>query len=374
MNAFRGRGGSGPVGGDPEEPGGRSGGGGIGRFFGRVFENPENPLGWSVRVFTAAGIAVRIHLFTILFVTFMLLWSIPQSNAGAAFMALAMGSMLGLVLLHEFGHCFACRYAGGTADRIVMLPIGGLALIRPRHHWRSHLISTVGGPAVNAVLAPVTAVALLAAGMQSTVLFSPLNPMATLSDPAFTSGSTAVFWLKVGLWWVHYVNLLLLAFNVLLPAYPLDGGRIVQALLWRRLGYERGTEIAVTIGLAAGMTLAVVGLVANNAMLVVIAVFSLWSCWTERQRLRAGAGVLPGVAGVGGAVDEADVTGAMVEEDDPWEERRRAKEAEAARKEQEELDRVLEKISASGMNSLSAGEKRLLRRATEKKRQADEPG
>lgn len=349
-----------------DTPFGGGGGGKGSRFLSRVFEDPANPLGWSLRIFTFDGITVRIHLFTILFVVTMLLWSIPKGNAGLGIMALAMSSLMILVLLHEFGHCYACRYSGGSADRIVMLPIGGLALIRPLDHWRSHLISTVGGPAVNVALMPVTILGLWAAGLGSAILFNPLSPTTTLADPAFGSGSSVGTWAKYALWWFHYSNIVLLAFNVLIPAYPLDGGRILQAALWRKWGYHRATEVAVYVGIAGAMVMGVFGLVANESMLVVIAVFAAWACWTERRRLTGEFELAQESYTLGGALPKDD------DLEDPWTQRRREKQIQAEQDEQAELDRVLAKIASEGMDSLSAGERKTLRRATEKKRKESE--
>lgn len=346
----------------PDDEGGRSG---AGRLFARLFENPDNPLGWSLRVFTAFGIAVRVHLMTILFVVFMLLWSLPPGHAGVVFMSLSMGALLTLVLLHEFGHCFACRWVGGSADRIVMLPFGGLALVRPPDDWKSNFITTAGGPLVNVAIVPITAAGLWLAGLGHHIAFNPLAPMSVLSDPAFAASSTVGSYARVGLWWVHYINLLLLAFNVLIPAYPLDGGRLFQALLWRKRGYRAATEIAVTVGLLAAMAMGVFGLVADESMLVVIAVFAGWSCWMERRRLRApdelGDATASLGSGVSGVVDDEEAQ--QERERRELEKKRQSDEAEQA-----ELDRILAKISEQGMDGLSRAERKTLQRMTEKKR------
>lgn len=355
--------------GDPSgPPGGDGSSGGFGRFFGRVFENPDNPLGWSLRLFTASGIAVRIHLFTVLFVIVELLWSIPKGNAGLPFMAAAMASLLILVLLHEFGHCFACRFVGGSADRIVILPFGGLALCRPPERWMAHLITAAGGPLVNAALLPVFAAALWFAGLESVVLFNPFAPISVLNDPVFHSASNAAFWAKATLWWAHYINIVLLGFNLLLPAYPLDGGRILQAILWRRLGYNRATEITIYTGIAAAGALGVFGLAANETILVVIAVFAMWSCWVERKRLRGEIDLGGSEFAMGTSLAPAD------DLEDPWTAMRRAKRRQALAREQRELDRILAKIAESGMASLNRAEKRLLKRATDRKRREESAG
>ncbi|MBL8745466.1 MAG: hypothetical protein JNK58_03825 [Phycisphaerae bacterium] len=354
---------------DSEGPTGMSDGGGrFSRFFGRVFENPDNPLGWSLKLFTASGIAVRIHLFTIVFVIAQLLWSIPRGHSGVGFMAISMACLLVLVILHEFGHCFACRFVGGSADRIVMLPIGGLALCRPPERWRAHLITTAGGPMVHVLILPMTCALLWFAGLGSVVLFNPFAPSLALSHPAFHSSGAVLLWLKIALWWTHYVNIVLLAFNVLIPAYPMDGGRLLQAALWSRMGREAATEITIYVGFAAAGALGVIGIAANESILVIISAFALWTCWVERRRLR-GVGELGSEEfALGSALGPAD------DLEDPWTIRRRAKARRAAAMEQRELDRILEKIAASGMGSLTPTETRTLKRVTKKKQREDGGG
>lgn len=350
--------------------GGRSGGSNI---WYRLFENPENPMGWSIRIFAVGwggrGITVRIHLFTIVYIGVMLAWSIPKSNAGIAYMSLAMASLFIVVLLHEFGHCFACRATGGEADRIVMLPFGGLALTSPLQAWKSHLITTLGGPAVNVAILPITTGALLALGLGDVVLFNPFDPIGTLASPVFQSSSTAVTLGLVGLWWFHYVNIVIGAFNVLLPMYPFDGGRILQSSLWARVGYRRSMGVAVNAGLVGAMALGVIGLVARETVLVAIAIFGAWACWVERKRLRGDVDIAMEASSEAGGADPMSGFGGgydpMLEEAvDP----REAKKVRDEEEEQAEVDRILAKISDSGMDSLTKRERKTLDRYSQKKR------
>lgn len=342
----------------------------IRRFFDRVFENVENPLGWSLKAFAFRGIDVRIHLATIVFVLAYLVGAIRQDAAGIIFIAAAMASLLVVVILHEFGHCFACRAVGGRSNRMVILPFGGLAFTMPPHEWRAHLITTIGGPGVNVAIAAITSLALLAMGKGGAILFDPFNPSYTITQ-VLTGGSNALAYTRLGVWSFHYINLIILAFNVLLPFFPLDGGRIVHALLWRSGGYRKATETATLIGFAGAGVLAIVALLANEMLLLVIALFGFWSCWVERQRLKADAdlaeiGAGPAASGLGTA------SGATFDDEDAEPagpsraEIRHAKreEADAA-----ELDRLLEKIGSSGMGSLSRAERKTLDRLSKKKRQ-----
>ncbi|TVQ32164.1 MAG: hypothetical protein EA376_06710 [Phycisphaeraceae bacterium] len=328
--------------------------GGAGRFrqaFGRIFGDAENPLGWALSIGRVAGIRVRLHLFFLVYVLAMLLTSIGQGHLGVGYMALAMGGLFTVVLLHEFGHCFACRAVEGEASEILMWPLGGLAMCDPPHSWRANFITTAGGPAVNVAILPLTVGGLLLAGRADTILFNPFMPGATV-------GSLDAWWL-VGLWWLHYLNLLILGFNVLIPMFPMDGGRLVQAMLWSRVGYRQATETTVIIGFVGAGVLGVIALVANQVMLLAIAGFGAVMCWRERKLLRMeaelGAGFGPG------SLDDEDETVAERER------RRYEKERLRDAKEQAELDRILAKIADRGMASLSIAEKRSLKRATQRR-------
>lgn len=332
----------------------------MGRFLERVFENPQNPLGWTFKLFTAWGINVRLHLLTLIYLVGLLVWSIPASNAGFLFKAPALAVLFVLVLLHEFGHCFACRLVGGEADRIVMLPWGGLALVRPPQDWRSNLMTTLGGPGVNALLLPVTVAALYAFGMGDTVVFNPLSPALTLGT--ISASSEFLLLVKVTLWWTHAINIYLLGFNLLLLMYPFDGGRICQSLLWAKIGERRASELATNIGFAAGLVLAGVGLFTESVLVLMIALFGIGSCWLERRRLRGELDV---------AAEGVSVSGWSAATEQSPDERENAAALKAAReaeKEQQELDRLLAKIAENGIASLSRSERKTLDRISKKKR------
>src|SRR5262249_39839589 len=120
-------------------------------------------------------------------------------------------ALFGIVLLHEFGHALACRSVGGVADKIMLWPLGGVAFVNPPPRPGPVLWSIAAGPLVNVLLLPVTwgLWALMAAG-------------SSADEPsAFTTFLKAL----------AVINTALLVFN-LLPVYPLDGGQILQALLW----------------------------------------------------------------------------------------------------------------------------------------------
>lgn len=348
-------------------------------LFGRAVENVENPLGWSVKMFTFRGIAARVHLITIVYIVGQLLSSLPRDAVGVGIMFYFMAGLFGIVLLHEFGHCFACRRVGGEADRIVMLPFGGLAFTMPPRDWRADLVTTIGGPAVNVALVPVLLLGLVALGSARHAVFNPLDPVGVIVQ-IDGGGSAVLLQARLAVWCVYYVNWILLAFNVLLPFFPLDGGRIVQALLWRKLGYKRGTEIAVIVGFGGSILLGLVALWAEQVLLVLIAVFGFVACVMERQRLRADVEL--GGAGYGGSgLGGNTAPGWEGEEDwgaggDAWKaadaesqpSRSERKRAERAAAEAEEFDGLLAKISDVGMDGLTKKERKRLEELGEKQR------
>ncbi len=333
---------------------------GPGRVLARVFENVDNPLGWSIKLFSLRGIVVRAHVILILWLVLQPLFSINQGAVGFAWMAIGMGALFLIVTIHEFGHCFACRYVGGIADRIVLLPWGGLALCMPPHAWKPAFITTVGGPAVHVVLAPIFAGLVLAAGVSPDVLlFNPINPFAEFSHPSF-GGS--LIWLQVAAFWLYAMNLFLFAFNVFLPFFPLDGGRMVQELLWAKYGYRKSMEMATGIGLFGALFLGVVGLAMGNVFLVIIGVFGGLTCWGERQRLRADVDLAhSGMAGMGAMPTTHNAPRGPS--------KREVKRREKAQRDEQTLDELLEKIAREGMNSLSRSERRTLDRLSKARRE-----
>lgn len=356
--------------GDDDLPRGRGDGtvgGWRSRWPASLVENWDNPLGWSVKVGRAFGIDVRIHLITVVYMLMQVLSSIADFSArgwlSLGISTLTMLSLFLIVLVHEFGHCFACRWVGGSAERIVMLPFGGLALVQPPDTWRANLITTIGGPAVHVLLLPIFAGAMLLLGMGDQLVFNPFMPGAGAA--AIQSSSD---WMTLGLitlFWAYYINIVLFVFNVFLPMFPMDGGRIVQATLWRTLGYKRSMEIAVNVGLIGAVGLGVFAVVWSQSMLTAIAIFAGLTCWMERQRVKAIdeltgyvpidpiAGLATGRSGSGRGGGTS--VGAR-------------KRAERDAKEQAEMDRILEKISREGMGSITRSERKLLDRMSKTRR------
>jgi Zn-dependent protease len=214
---------------------------------------------WSFRVATVAGIEVRIHAtFVLLLGFYAWMGYLGGQWEGAQASVIFMLLLFLCVLLHEFGHAFAARVFGIRTPDITLLPIGGLARLEkmPSSPWQEFVIA-VAGPAVNVV---IVAVLVLVTG-------EPLQGRGLLQLSG--SESLVVALLKV--------NCLLIAFNMI-PAFPMDGGRVLRALLATRLRHSLATLVAARIGQGIAVVFALAGLggfagLASNPMLLIIGFF-----------------------------------------------------------------------------------------------------
>jgi Zn-dependent protease/CBS domain-containing protein len=211
-------------------------------------------MGWSLNIGSVAGTAVRIHVTFLLFLAWIFGVSYMSGGPQAAWSGLLFMVLLFLcVLLHEFGHIFTARAFGVRTPDVILLPIGGVARLEriPEQPSQEFLIA-IAGPAVNVAIA---ALLVLAGG-------------ASLDLNHFVSIESAIAGLVDRL---AEVNLFLAVFN-LIPAFPMDGGRVLRALLAARFGYVRATEIAASIGQGVAFLLGFLGLF-GNPLLIFIAIF-----------------------------------------------------------------------------------------------------
>jgi hypothetical protein len=349
-------------------------GGGFRAAAGRIFGSADSPLGWSLKLYRAWGIQVRIHLFFLIMIVWQLVAASFRGTVELQYAAIWIGGLFLLVLLHEYGHCFACRWVGGTAHEILMWPLGGLAFCAPPQRWKANLITAAGGPAVNVVLwvllGGVIGSVVPAADRAGALVFSPFSPGFAMLSVHLPDGSRPL-WLTI-LWWLYLDNAALLLFNMVLVMYPMDAGRIVRDILWARIGYARATSIVASIGLLVASGLFLYGMFISAWVLTSLAIFGGLTCYVElkqQQALSRESGVPAteydfdrGYRGMPGADEEDRAHQRRVRA----EQKRRQQEAE----EQAELDRILAKIAHDGMASLTTSEKRWLERATERRRRA----
>jgi Zn-dependent protease/CBS domain-containing protein len=211
-------------------------------------------MSWSLTIGSLAGTAVRIHITFILFLAWIFGASYVSGGADAAWSSLLFMVLLFLcVLAHEFGHIFTARAFGvGTPD-VILLPIGGVArLERIPESPREEFLIAIAGPMVNVVIA------------LGLILFT----SATLDGSSLATVENAKLSIVDRL---ASVNLFLALFN-LIPAFPMDGGRVLRALLSARVGFVRATEVAAMIGQWVAFGLGFLGLF-GSPMLIFIAIF-----------------------------------------------------------------------------------------------------
>lgn len=209
----------------------------------------------ALKLFRLFGIEVYLHWTWAVAAFFMInLRTAAYTEVGASksWAALEYCTLFAIVLMHEFGHALACKSVGGKADLIVLWPLGGVAFVSPPHRPGAVLWSIFAGPMVNILLVPVTIAA---------SYFGP------------DTGGVAIF-----LYHLAEINILLLIFN-LLPIFPLDGGQILQSLLWFFMRYERSLMIVSIIGLLGGAALAAWALHLRATWSVIMAAFIIMQAW-----------------------------------------------------------------------------------------------
>ncbi len=211
----------------------------------------------SFRLFRFSGIDVFVHWSWFLVAVYEIShrtgqYSSPIWNV-AEYLAL-----FAIVLLHEFGHSLACRQVGGHADRIVLWPLGGVAVVAPPQRPGAMLWSIAAGPLVNIALVPVFMAA------QFAVTYAGLMDAAPDARQLLHS--------------VTVINIVLLVFN-LVPVYPLDGGQILRSLLWFVMGRARSLLVASILGFAGVGLLVLAAISMKSVWFGILALFILMNCW-----------------------------------------------------------------------------------------------
>jgi Zn-dependent protease len=232
----------------------------------------------SIRLFHFAGIDLYLHWSWFLVAVYGIS-SRAARYTSPVWPALEYLALFGIVLVHEFGHALACRQVGGQANQIVLWPLGGVAYVAPPPRPGPTLWSIAAGPLVNVALTPILIVL--------TVLGRAAG-WGEIMPNAYTFLKT-----------VCTINLLLLFFN-LLPIYPLDGGQILQSLLWFILGRARALMATVVVGFIGAGALILLALWARDAWFGILCVFILLNCWRGllQARVLARIAKLPRRAGL----------------------------------------------------------------------------
>jgi len=356
----------------------------------------DNPLTWSIDCLRVGGLTVRLHMIFLAYGAVQVIRAVPGADADASasfrpeLVLSWLGCLLLVVLLHEVAHALACRFVGGTSGELMLWPLGGLTHCHAGNDPRANLLVASAGPA--AMVCRVTGPMLLATTgvWWGVVLPNPLEPLAGLGVSAIMSS-----WPRMLLGMIHVASFLLLVAN-LVPMFPLDGGRAVHALLWRRMGYVQAMRQAVRIGFMLAVVMGIVAVVWGHLLMLLLASFGAFTCFVSQKQMEFTEDFM---GNEGGEVDQfvqhmldAEVASAPPIDGDGRadsrseqassmpasllaagaELQRALHQAEQAAEEQARVDRILAKISASGLGSLTPAERRVLDRASQRRRAAAE--
>jgi Zn-dependent protease len=347
-------------------------------------------MSWSFPIGRLFGIHIRVHILLPLVCLGLLLRVALQKDViPGSWLDLLM--VLGLaffcVLLHEFGHCFAARWVEGDAAEVLLWPLGGLAYCDVPHTPRANFICVLGGPLVNLAICLVCAVFII--GLSDPTLRPTWNPLwyplrvndegqirlwTWSGDPLLTANP---LWLVLSrLFWVSWWQFL---FNMLLVAFPMDASRLLQCTLWKYMGYQRATMIAVMVGFVMAIIVGIFAIATNELLLGFLALFVYVSCRHQWIVLEMGAEDSPfGYDFSQGytSLERDQPAAAPPRRRQSWYQRwrqRRAqqkmqREQETREAEERRLDELLEKVQRSGLAALTDEERRFLKRASDRYR------
>jgi len=236
-------------------------------------------MGWSWRIGRIAGIDVYVHpTFLLLLVWVALVHFLAHRDLAEALYGLVFVlALFGIVILHELGHALTARRYGIRTRDISLLPIGGVArLERIPEDPRQELLVALAGPAVNVVMAAGIYVGLV---LSQGLSLSPVGAVLRVGGGFLEQ----LFW----------VNVSLVVFNMV-PAFPMDGGRVLRAVLAMRIDYVRATQIAASLGQGIALLFGLLGLFINP-FLILIALF-VWLAGAQEAgvvQMRSALGGIP---------------------------------------------------------------------------------
>lgn len=349
----------------------------------------RDPFSWSIPLGRLFGILIRMHWLFPVFALGMILRAATMKDAiaGAWIDATVVLFLLFFsVLWHELGHCFMGRSMGGEANEVLLWPLGGLANVELPHQPRAHFWTAFAGPAVNAILALLSALVLLLVHDKS--LMPSFNPFGypgrvtptEIEIGSWMGGNYRVDPLSAAslLNWFFWVNWMGFLLNMVLVGFPLDAGRMLQATLWPRIGYRQATLVVVYCGyFVAIFILGITALAFNEVLILALALFVGSACYFQQVQLQTGEDSIFGYDFSQGYTSLERDQEANPPPRPPrqswWQrwmqqraERKAKKEAETRLAEEARMDELLEKVNREGLGSLTEEERRFMKRISER--------
>ncbi len=323
---------------------------------------------WNFPVGKVARIQVNVHWSLLLYALYLLYQFRHNAQLGLLSILILWSS----IFLHELGHCFAARQQGGSADKVVLWVLGGLAECQVDQRPWPQFVVAIWGPIVNVGLA-VIGIAILWPTLGLGLWVLPWSEWPLLSGLGLNAVALLV-----------RINLALALFN-LIPAFPLDGGRVFHAALWHKQGFAKAMRTTIVLAFVCAAAIAIYALTIRESVLFFVALFIVIGAYQQRRALEMGALTQganePPWARSAQAYERTKSGGDDEEEDKPgaiarWkaERARKKEEAEASRKIEvaQRLDEVLARVSEVGMQGLSEEERTFLNEASAEMREQRE--
>lgn len=347
---------------------------------------------WKFPIGRIFGITIRVHLLFVLVLLPLALRFILEKDAVAGrwidVLAIA-GIIFFSVLLHELGHCFAARLAGGEADEVMMWPFGGTAQVTYLPSTpTAHFITAFGGPVVNLALCLVSALVLsfcFEYSVSPAFNFFKWYPFRVTAEPVYLvplwdgdmlrTSSPAIMFVS----WVFYVNWFLSVFNLILVGIPWDSGNMVRAILWPYVGLHQATMYMITTGFIIAGLMFMAAFFFDSVLPAFLCLYAFVMCRNEWLMLET-----RGEDSLFGYDFSAGYT--SLEKDMPSQhpprkklnfiqrylQRRQARKMQKMQEtqlaEEQRMDELLEKIQQRGKDSLTDEEQRFLKRVSDRYR------
>ncbi len=328
---------------------------------------------WSLYIGRWRRVHLRLHAMFVAVAVFVLFLATHDPVSGSSgYGLLSIAILFASVLAHEMGHSFAAARVGGSGDQIVIGPLGGLGNVEIPREPQSELIATLAGPLVTLGILLLVLPVLVATGISVPPLLSPLEPVGLLEGALWAVALKLTFWMN---WLILIVNLL--------PAFPLDGARMLRTMLWPALDYRSAGHVAVRASKLTALGVCLLAWLMRDAHsadvlpawvpLLLFATFIYFSAQHESARLDEGEwdeemlsyDFSQGYTSLERASEAPRSPGRSMRR---WlknrRELRRKRRLFQEQEEERQVDEILLRLHETGMNALTAKERSLLNRVS----------